>query len=99
MSEDTADETDEVVEQSASDEESDDGANPIIVYECSEKFVAMHEEVESDLLWQAVGDSQEEVVEDMIETLNYLPSQMQEVRDEQAELAAVVPLTRSDDDE
>lgn len=84
----------------ATDTDDVDGdPNPILVYECSDKFVAMHEEAESDLLWQAVGDSQDEVVEDMIETLNYLPSQMQEVRNGEAELVDVIPLKQGASDD
>jgi hypothetical protein len=99
MTEESPDETAETVEQSASDEDTDDeGENPIIICECSEKFVAVYEDPDRDLLWQTVGDTPEEVLDDMIETLNYLPSQMQEVRSGEAAVVSAVPLQRGDDD-
>jgi len=74
--------------------------NPILVYECSQWYVGIHydDDPDNDIVWQSIGESVEEVVDDMIETLNYLPFQLAEIEAGEADLADVVALKCGEDD-
>lgn len=76
-------------------------ANTIFVYECSEKHVGVYydERSEDDLVFQSIGDTRDEVVEDMIETLSFMPQSLAEVQNDEADLVDVVPLERSPKEE
>jgi len=87
-------------------EHGDDGEaelehNPILVYECSQRYVGIHydDDPDNDIVWQSIGESVEEAVDDMVETLNYLPAQLAEIEAGEADLVDVIPLKQGEDDE
>jgi len=75
--------------------------NPILVYECSQRHVGLHydDDPDNEIVWQSIGESVEGAVEDMVETLNHLPSQLAEIEAEEAELVDVIPLKTGEDDD
>lgn len=76
-------------------------ANAIQIFECSEKLVGIYydERTDGEYVFQSIGDTREDVVEDMIETLTYLPQSLTEIDDGEAGLVEVVQLERKPKDE
>jgi len=75
--------------------------NPILVYACSQRYVGLHydDDPDNDIVWQSIGETVERAVEDMIETLNYLPGQLAEIEAEEADCVDVIPLKTGEDDD
>lgn len=101
MSDNEHDDSEDLDNKHSDDSEAELAHNPILVYECSQRYVGIHhdDDPDSEIVWQSIGESVEEAVEDMVETLNYLPFQLAEIEAGEAELADVVALKHGEDDE
>lgn len=80
--------------------DSESTTNPIEVLECPDvdddgKFLGIHRSLSADdneLIYQSVGDTRDECVQDMLATLNWLPECLKAVESGNTELADVVPI-------
>lgn len=74
--------------------DSDDGV--CMIYECEERYVGVYY-AEGDVKFFSNGESRDGCLQDMLDTINYLPKNLERIRNDEASLVDVVPLKRTEE--